>query len=267
MKDRRPPSVINWAGSKGRIARVLCDLDFGRFKAYHEPFLGSGAAYLAFANADLVSGGFLSDLNPHLVNVFRAVQSQTREVVAGLRMHALLDSDVHFSSILGRLNELTHESGADKQCAADVIYLLSQSFHSGWYETLEGQIYMSRRQNGSSFKPFYQDIARAGALLEGAKIECRDFRDALVDVAHGDLVFIDPPYLYGNDQRDQQAYNSKRFHAGDFADLKSWMRRLVDLGAQVVFCWGERVDAAVPNVGRWFECGRDFCWISGPVPA
>lgn len=262
MRVRRPPAILNWAGSKGRVARLLCGQGLIKVERYHEPFLGSGAAYLAFANAGLISTGVLSDLNPHLVNVFQAVQSQPSEVIVGLRLHALLDSDVHFSSVLGRLNTQRLASDPNSQCASDVIYLLSQSFHSGWYETLDGQISMSRRQNSKSFKPTYHDLVRTAALLEGSKILCRDFRDALVDVAPGDLVFLDPPYLYGDDQRDKQAYNSKRYHAGDFEELTSWMRRLVNLGAQVIFCWGERAETAVPSTGRWLECGRDFCWIS-----
>ncbi len=264
MIVRRPPAILNWAGSKGRVARILCDQGLIKVERYHEPFLGSGAAYLAFASAGLISTAVLSDLNPHIVNVFQAIQSQSSEVIAGLRMHALLDSDVHFSSVLGRLNTQRLEPDPNGQCASDVIYLLSQSFHSGWYETLDGQIYMSRRQNGKPFKPNYQDFVRAATLLEGASVGCRDFRQALQDVEAGDLVFLDPPYLYGDEQRDQQAYNSKRFSADDFAELSGIMRQLVERGAQVVFCWGEYAEEAVPNTGRWFECGRDFCWTSNP---
>jgi site-specific DNA-adenine methylase len=123
---------------------------------------------------------------------------------------------------------------------------------------------MSRRQGGRPFKPNYQDFIRAATLLETANVGCRDFRQALHDVESGDFVFLDPPYLYGYDQRDQQAYNSKRFSADDFSDLIRTMRELVGLGARVVFCWGERAEEAVPDAGRWFECGRDFFWISDP---
>jgi DNA adenine methylase len=262
MRVRRPPSILNWAGSKARIARILCDQRLIKVERYHEPFLGSGAAYLAFASAGLISTGVLSDLNPHIVNVFQAIQSQSNEVMSYLRMHALLDSDVHFSSVLGRLNTQRLASIPNSQCASDTIYLLSRSFHSGWYETLDGQIYMSHRQKGKPFKPNYQDFVRAATLLESASIKYRDFRLALQDVGSGDLVFLDPPYLYGGKQRDQQAYNSKRFNADDFSDLTGIMRELVDRGAQVVFCWGEHAEEAVPKNGRWFECGQDFCWTS-----
>jgi len=85
-------------------------------------------------------------------------------------------------------------------------------------------------------------------------------------VGAGDLVFLDPPYLYGDDQVDQQSYNVDRFGVGDVRFLTAEMRRLVDLGAHVIFCWGERADALVPDRGSWTEIGRDFVWLSENLP-
>ena len=90
----------------------------------------------------------------------------------------------------------------------------------------------------------------------------RNFRCALDRVVTGDLVFVDPPYLYGDDQVDQQSYNVDRFGVGDVRFLSVEMRRLVNLGAHVIFCWGERAEALVPDGGGWIEIGRDFVWLS-----
>jgi len=135
MTSRRASALFNWAGSKARVAKTLCGLDLPRFETYHEPFLGSGAAFLELSSAELISKSLLSDANPRLVNVFRAAQAQAHEVIAGLRMHALLDSDVHFSAVLGRLNARPVDNAINCQAASDTIYLLSQSFHSTWYES------------------------------------------------------------------------------------------------------------------------------------
>jgi len=262
MMSRRSPAILNWAGSKARVAKVLAQLDLPRFETYYEPFLGSGAVFLGLASAGLISKSFLSDINPRLINVFRAVQMQPNDVVSGLRMHALLDSDVHFSAVLGRLNARPAEDVVDSQVASDTIYLLSQSFHSTWYETRDGQVSMSRRRDAATFQPRHQDVVRAAALLQDASVSQVDFRGALRRAELGDLVFLDPPYLYGEDQADQQAYNADRFGASDLGDLSAEMRRLVDLGANVIFCWGERAQAAVPAGGAWIEVGRDYVWVS-----
>jgi DNA adenine methylase len=262
MMSRRAPALFNWAGSKARVAKTLCELEFPTIGTYHEPFLGSGAAFLGLASAGLISKSLLSDVNPRLVNVFRATQAQPHEVVGGLRMHALLDSDVHFSAVLGRLNSRTPDDIFDCQLAADTIYLLSQSFHSTWYETRDGQVSMSRRRGAEAFRARHQDVVRAAALLEGATVQRCDFRCALGRVGTGDLVFIDPPYLYGDEQVDQQSYNVDRFGVGDVRSLSAEMRRLVDLGAYVIFCWGEYTDALVPGGGEWRNIGRDYVWLS-----
>ncbi len=262
MTTRRAPAIFNWAGSKARVGKVLCDLDLPPFGTYHEPFLGSGAAFLSLASAGLLSKSLLSDINPHLVNVFRAVQAQPDEVVAGLRMHSLLDSDVHFSAVLGRLNSRFVDGSVDCQLASDTIYLLSQSFHSAWYETLDGQVSMSRRRDAPPFRARYDDLVRATALLQGASIVQATFRSSLLSVCPGDLVFLDPPYLYGSDRSDQQAYTAERFTAGDLRALSDDMRRLIGIGANVIFCWGERVETIVPTTGNWRVVGRDHVWFS-----
>ena len=267
MTSRRAPAIFNWAGSKARVVKNLCELDLPRFDTYHEPFLGSGAAFLGLASAGLISKSLLSDVNPRLINVFRATQAQPHEVIAGLRMHALLDSDVHFSAVLGRLNARPVDNAVDCQVASDTIYLLSQSFHSTWYETREGQISMSRRKGAEAFRARHQDVVRAAALLRESTVECVDFRSALRRVEAGNLVFLDPPYLYGDDQVDQQSYNVDRFGTADLLALTEEMKRLVGIGAHVVFCWSERADAVVPADGTWLEVGRDFIWASPGFPA
>jgi len=267
VTTRRAPAIFNWAGSKSRVGKVLCDLDLPPFGTYHEPFLGSGAAFLSLASAGLISKSLLSDINPHLVNVFRAVQVHPNDVVSGLRLHALLDSDVHFSAVLGRLNSRPVGGSVDSQVASDTIYLLSQSFHSAWYETLDGQVSMSRRRDAAPFRARHEDVVRAAALLEAATVSRSDFRTALNSVCPGDLVFMDPPYLYGTDRSDQQAYNAERFTVEELRALSVEMRRLVGIGALVVFCWGERVEAMVPADGTWLAVGRDHVWLSEGLPA
>lgn len=105
-------------------------------------------------------------------------------------------------------------------------------------------------------------MVRATVLLQGATISQGSFRDALLSVRPGDLVFLDPPYLYGLDRSDQQAYTAVRFTTEELRALAADMRRLVSAGASVIFCWGERADAIVPEGGNWRTVGRDHVWFS-----
>ena len=102
---------------------------------------------------------------------------------------------------------------------------------------------------------------RSAALLQHVTIARADFRSALAVVEPGDHVFLDPPYLYGEEQSDQQAYNADRFTAADLRDLAAEVRRVVGIGAHVVFCWGERLDYDFPP-GQWTTIRRDNMLIS-----
>lgn len=245
-------------------------MNLPQFGSYYEPFLGSGAAFLGLASAGHISKSFLTDINPWLVNVFRSVQMLSNDVVSGLRLHALLDSDVHFSAVLGRLNAQVPGDLVDSQSGADTIYLLSQSFHSSWYEARDGRVTMSRRIDAGPFRAKLQDVGRAAALLQNSTVSSSDFRKALRGGDTGDLVFLDPPYLYAEERADQQAYNAVRFTTADLQDLLAEVWRLVGIGAHVIFCWGERIAPLMPADGAWIDVGRDFVWLSGglsiPVP-
>ncbi len=265
----RAPAILNWAGSKGRVARHLCSLDLPVFDTYHEPFLGSGAVFLALAAAGRVEHALLSDLNPRIVNLFRAVRSHPQEMVSELRLHALLDSDVHFAAALARLNAWrAHGAGhapPDARAAADTVYLLSRAFHSEWHEARDGHVTMTRRRNARPFTARPHDIVGASALLQRTDIAQADFRAGLAHAQPRDLVFLDPPYLGGNTHSDPQAYNAARFTRDDLAALSAHIARLVDQGTHVVFCWGGHAPTLVPPGGTWLGLGRDAVWLSADI--
>lgn len=265
----RAPAILNWAGSKGRVARHLCRLDLPCFDTYHEPFLGSGAVFLALAAAGRVARARLSDLNPSIVNLFMAVRSQPQDVISGLRLHALLDSDVHFAAALARLNGWRASARArtppEPEAAADTVYLLSRAFHSAWHEARDSHVTMTRRHGTRPFRARLRDVAQASVLLQGAEVAQVDFRVALEGVAPGDLVFLDPPYLEQGTHSDPQAYNAERFTRTELAALSKRVARLVDEGSHVVFCWGGRNPSLVPPGGAWFTMGRDAVWLSAGI--
>ena len=269
MSALRPPAVLNWAGSKGRVARHLCSLDLPDIETYHEPFLGSGAVFLALAMAGRLRHARLSDLNPSVVNLFRAVRSRPLEVVCELRLHALLDADVHFAAALARLNAWrTHgaePAPPDARAAADTVYLLSRAFHSEWHEARDGHVRMTRRRNARPFTARPHDIVGASALLQRTDIAQADFRAGLAHAQPRDLVFLDPPYLGENTHSDPQAYNAARFTRDDLAALSAHIARLVDQGTHVVFCWGGHVPTLVPPGGAWLGLGRDAVWLSAGI--
>jgi DNA adenine methylase len=261
---KRVPPLLNWAGSKVAVARTLIELGLPAFERYHEPFLGSGAAALAFSAAGRIAKAHLSDLNPRIINLFRSVQSKPDEVIAALKLHTLLDSSVHFAAALGRINGHIDPEHADPGLGADVIYLLAQAFHSSWYEAMDGVITLSRRKSDRTFKPRLQSIAAASRLLRNASIERLDFREAWRNVAPSDLVFVDPPYLGDTDTRDPRSYNANRFSRTDFKELVRLTQHADLNGVGVVLCWSQEKPSQLKG-GRWSTIGRNAVWLSQSI--
>lgn len=257
--SRSPPRILNWAGSKARVAKTLVAAGLPGYDCYHEPFLGSGAAFFCFGQEKLFAKAFLSDTNPHVVNMFKSIQSDPSLVSNKLKLHALLDSAVHYASVANRINEPLLDQVPEK--SADFIYLLAGAFHSTWYETLSGQIRLSRDPSVSEYKPRLWDIQKASEQLQSAHVQKRDFRLSLEQVGSNDLLFLDPPYLNASEQQEQRGYNSKRFSRSDFVELVERTSAAAASGADVIFCWSG-IEPLLSKVGRWSWIGRDAVWVS-----
>lgn len=253
---------LNWAGSKRHVAKYLVKRNIPPFRRYFEPFLGSGAFYLSLASSFNIEAARLSDKNHHLIAAFEGVKTDPEAVARSLRMHQLLDSEVHFSGNLHRLNACRTVINDTADHAAAVIYALTQSFHSAWYETLDGRISLSRRAASKPFRPKFQRIFGASSLLSRADLHCEDFRNSMIEVSADDLVFIDPPYIKLNQVSDRRAYTVDRFNRADFSNLLSMIERCSSIGAHTIFCWGEQLDSEIFAGGRWIELGNDHVWVS-----
>ena len=259
---RNVPRFINWAGSKQQVAKNLLQTPIPRVRCYREPFLGSGAVFFWLASAGYFTTARLSDANPHLIAAFQALQSSPNDIVRATKLHALLDSDVHYASVLRRINHCGTSPDPTPQQAADIVYVLAQSFQSSWYETGNGQVKLFRRRNAKSFRPRIDDFGEAAALLGLASIERIDFREALREVDADDLVFLDPPYLPALVAHDPRGYTATRFCAADLDDLVSWIERSVTRGVHVIFCWHTKLISEPFCMGRWSQVGRDYVWTS-----
>jgi DNA adenine methylase len=255
-------SFLNWAGSKRSVAKHLLRHQLPTFENYHEPFLGSGAFFFALSSLYKMPRAVLSDRNRHLASTFQAVKEDPESVIRSLRLHELLDSEVHFAGILRDLNNHKTKGTANPDRAAGMIYALAQSFHSFWYETPDGRISLSRRSNPKPFRPKFDRISVASVHLAKAEILAVDFKESMKLVLPNDLVFIDAPYLKKHDKSDPRFYTAKRFTRLDLEELIRLVDSAVCQGTHVIFCWNEKLPETVFDAGTWLDCGRDNVWIS-----
>ena len=87
LLENRISSILKWAGGKRRIAHFLSRFCPEVIDLYFEPFLGSGALFLYLAQTKPRFKAILSDSNNDLINVYKCVRDNVRNLIDILEIH------------------------------------------------------------------------------------------------------------------------------------------------------------------------------------
>src|SRR5918995_67432 len=87
LLENRISSILKWAGGKRRIAHFLSRFSPEVIDLYFEPFLGSGALFLYLAQTKPRFKAILSDSNNDLINVYKCVRDNVRNLIDILEIH------------------------------------------------------------------------------------------------------------------------------------------------------------------------------------
>jgi DNA adenine methylase len=182
-----PRPVLKWAGGKAQLTALILERLPQRIKTYHEPFFGGGAVFFALARQKRFAHAVLSDVNPELIDVYRAIREDVDGLVKRLRkMHCSEDEFYRIreqrpTSLLGR--------------AARTIYL-NKTGYNGLYRV---------NRSGAFNVPFGRydnpticdepNLIQVASVLQAVDLQVEDFESVSERVKPGDAVYLDPPYL------------------------------------------------------------------------
>lgn len=202
-----PKPILKWAGGKTRlIPDVLARLP-ERIGTYYEPFLGGAAVFFALAREKRFEHAILTDKNPELVDVYRAVQQDVESVIEEL------SKMTHSEQAYYHIRAQKPRSLAKR--AARTIFL-NRTGYNGLYRVNrsgEFNVPFGRYKN-----PKYCDPPRlraASLALQGAEIFVSDFEQATRDADRGDAVYFDPPYVPLSPTSNFTAYHREPFGLGE----------------------------------------------------
>lgn len=229
MGEFRP--FLKWAGGKRQllpelVARVQ---RLGRFRVYHEPFVGGGALFFELAGLGLLGHGVvLSDVNVRLMETYQGVRDHVEDVIALLQEHAARHGKDHYYQTRATLPATVVAR------AARIIYLNRTCFNGLYRENSRGgfNVPMGRYVRPRICDP---DMLRAASrALQGARLEVRPF-DGVLDVAGpGDLVYFDPPYVPVSETASFTSYARDGFGMDDQGRLASVFAQLARRGVHVM---------------------------------
>ena len=176
----KPP--LKWAGGKRWLVPHLTPIwEANSQRRYVEPFCGGLAVVLGLQPKKAL----LNDINPHLINFYRAVRN-------GLEMRIEMRNDEKlFYRHRDRFNQLIRNGEARKDEVAQLFYYLNRTCFNG----------LCRFNKGGDFNvPFgtYKTINYASDFGEYAKIFKRwKFSNEDIEslkIEADDFVYADPPY-------------------------------------------------------------------------
>ncbi|MGF1507507.1 MAG: DNA adenine methylase [Chloroflexi bacterium] len=227
---------LKWAGGKSSLLPQYEPLlPKGGVRAYFEPFVGSGAVFFYLRSKEAFAENWhLSDANPELLNVYRAVRDQLPELLAELRVHRQQHSKDHYYSVRAWDRNGDWSQIPPVQRAARMLYLNRTCYNGLWRVNQRGQFNVPM---GRYDKPRIVNAARLRAAhkaLQGVSLRVTHFRAVLERAAPGDFVYFDPPYVPLNATANFTEYSRYGFSTDDQRELAEVFRALADRGCRVM---------------------------------
>lgn len=233
---------VKWAGGKRQILdRIMRYIDGSteegeNYYRYVEPFLGGGAVFFHLKPKKAI----INDLNSDLINAYEVIKSdQYTELINLLKEHEQAyreDAEEHYYDV----RHWDREEGwpnnhNDVERAARMIFLNRTCYNGLYRVNSKGEF---NTPLGRYLNPTICDetnIKEVHDFLNENEITIRNqsYEEVLIDCGDKDLIYIDPPYDYKDDDGFTK-YQMSGFSFDDFRKLKDCCDKAIDKGACVV---------------------------------
>lgn len=231
---------VKWAGGKrqilGRIKEFINDsIADNENYTYIEPFLGGGAVFFDLAPKKAI----ISDLNDDLINAYKIIQSnQIEELITLLDKHAQAyfdDPDGYYYEVRAWDREAEWPNNhTDVERAARMIFLNRTCYNGLYRVNLKGQF---NTPIGRYKNPLICDRDNLREIHDYLSSKTNDIRIysnsyevTLSKAKDGDVIYIDPPYDYEDDDGFTK-YQMTGFSFEDFVKLKKECDKTIHKGA------------------------------------
>jgi DNA adenine methylase len=236
LTDTRPAPFLRWAGGKRRLLPIISTLLPAGFSLtrnrYFEPFVGSAAVAMSLdlsALSDQANSRiFLSDINEELVNTYDVLKNQPGRLIGRLEKLELDTSENTYYEI----REKSMRSNLAR--AARLIYLNRTCFNGLYRENASGKFnvpYGKLANPTVCNKPLLLSVSRWLSFVE---VSQGSFETGVDGAKHGDLVYLDPPYLPLSETSSFSQYSALDFGTSDHEKLANLIRKLTTRGVRVI---------------------------------
>lgn len=213
---------MKWVGSKRALAPTLCGMAPTHYGRYYEPFMGAAAMY--FYTRPSAKSAFLSDTNPHLVNLFLQVQAQPESVHFEMTEHAKQHSKEYYNEIRKTLAD----SRMDTIGAGLALYLNRACWKGLWRVNRKGGFNTPCTVGSPSF-PTVEGLCAVSEALKNVTIECRPAQSTPIE--RDAFYFLDPPY-----HTTYTGYHGYGFNEDQQREIFEMCKKIDEAGGRFMLC-------------------------------
>jgi len=209
----------------------------GRFATYAEPFVGGGALFFALAARGRFDRALLSDKNPDLVALYRAIQTCPAELIASThrfaagrdRMSVEAQREQYYA-----VRAMIPEALSDIERAARLLYLNKTCFNGLWRVNSKGEFNVPFGDNYRATIVDESRIYEAHKALLKADVACGDYTEITRELREGDFAYFDPPYAPVSKTAKFTSYAVDGFGPAEQERLKLELEALRDRGVRAL---------------------------------
>lgn len=215
---------LKWPGGKRQLLRELLRHMPKKYGRFFEPFVGGGALFFTVKP----EYGYISDVNPELINVYEVVQNSVEELIESLNQHKNTEKYFYQLRDADRSEEYKYWSKLEK--ASRQIYLNKTCFNGLYRMNSDGHFNVPY---GFYKNPNIVDepnLIACSVLLKKTEIALASFEAVEKKARKGDFVYFDPPYVPLNKTSSFTKYYKDDFDLDAQFALRELCERLTSKG-------------------------------------
>lgn len=221
--------ILKWVGGKKQIFPEIQKRLPKKFNKYFEPFVGGGYVFLQLKP----KVGYINDFNEELINLYRIVKEEPKELIKKIQKHKERNSKEYFYKIRSydRKPNFNKISKVDK--AARMVFLNKTCFNGLYRVNSNGELNSPYGKYKSPQIFSESNINNISDYFNQNNISIvnGDYKELLQYIEKGDFVYLDPPYDPVSKTSSFTGYSADGFNKQNQIELKEFCDLINKKGA------------------------------------
>lgn len=217
---------LKWAGNKyAIISRIQPVLPPGG--RLIEPFAGSAAVFLNTT----YEKAFLSDINPHLIELYRYLQKDGEKFIG--YCSTFFVPETNNQDTYYQFRRIFNGTGDMRLKSALFLYFNRHGYNGLCRYNGKGEFNVPFGRYGKPYFPL-EEMRAFHRKIQSAELACQDFTTAMKQARPGDVIYCDPPYVPLTATANFTSYTGEGFGHDEQQQLADLAKTLSRKGITVV---------------------------------